>query len=52
MQVVPFYDLLCIYQIPGMSRNKSGIHVSQEYSMYYHVSSRDQDIRSSFPLSW
>ena len=25
MQVVPFYDLLDNYQIPGMSRNKPGM---------------------------
>ena len=40
MQVVPFYDLLDNYQIPGMSRNRPGmpgIHVYQEHCLYYNV---------------
>jgi len=38
-----------------MSGNKpgiSGMQVYQEYSLYWNISSCNQDVRSSFPLSW
>ena len=40
MQVVSFYGLLDDYQIPGMSKNKSGISRVLVRTIMYHMSIR------------